>query len=227
MRNQSHGLFLVFCLMLVIGLMHSFHRFQNYFSPEKDLRRQISRMDADLARQKLQVALAENQLRDYQYQVAQVLPEQLSKAKNSEKYQLRSLASVSRKSFDAFDFSGGLMDEAKNKFNQKRYDQAIKTLKTLMDQYPASPRVIEAHFFMAESLYLLGKTQECLDVIEQMMAVFPDHELTGYIMLRMGQVLEERSRLDEATSVYETVQNSFADNKLLAQQAAQLEKNVK
>jgi TolA-binding protein len=82
--------------------------------------------------------------------------------------------------------------------------------------------VIQAYFFWAESLYMNHQQQECLDVVDQMMTQFPDHELTGFIMLRMGQILQERSRTEEAAEVFKVVRQNFAGNVELKTQADKL-----
>ncbi len=82
--------------------------------------------------------------------------------------------------------------------------------------------VTQAYFFWAESLFLRGEQKACLDVIDQMIDLYPDHDLTGFIMLRMGQILQLRSRTEEASEVYRTVMQSFASNHELHSQAEKL-----
>ena len=68
----------------------------------------------------------------------------------------------------------------------------------------------------------MGQQQEGLDVIDQMMAQFPQHELTGFIMLRMGQILQIRNRVEEASEVYRLVGHNFPSNHELVSQAGVL-----
>lgn len=222
----NNGFFLVFCLALAMGLMHSYHRFTEYFSPEKDLRMQVSRLEHDVSKEKLKLALAENQMRDIQYEIASVSPVLTQQLGLNQRAEVRKLASVAAKGNPPLDYSSALMDVAKKYFNEKNYEQAVRAFSQVISQYPASAHVIEAQFFLAESLFLTSKFSESLDVIERMMGQFPDSELTGFIMLRMGQIFEERGRKEDAILVYKTVQNAFSYNKSLLSQAETLESKV-
>ncbi len=225
MKNQNF-LFIVFSLVMVLGLMQSYHRFQEYFSPHVDDLKKIKSLQSEVERQKLKVSLLENQVVDFQQEVAQQLPALDMIKGDPTRYQIRSLASVTQKPLQAFEMVGPLSERARAEFRKGEYKASVKSFKEITEKYPATPMVVEAYFFWAESLYLNNQHQECLDVIEQMMIQFPAHELTGFIMLRMGQVLQARNRTEEAKEVFEVVGQKFSLNHELKIQAEKLAKAV-
>lgn len=220
--GKQNFLFVTFCLVLTTGLMQSYHLFQEFFSPEKNHLKQISTLKQTVEEKDLRIAELENQIFDYQQQVAATLPALKKIKKKPETLQLRSLASVSQKPIEAFQMSDLLAERARAEFRKGDYAGAAHSFSTLTQKFPTSPLAIQAYFFWAESLFLSQKHQECLDVIDQMMTQFPDHELTGFIMLRMGQILQTRSRAEEAEEVFRTVKKNFASNHELKVQAEKL-----
>ncbi len=222
MRNQNF-LFICFCLILLTGLMQSYALFQNHFSPHKDDQKMISELKNSLEKEKLQRILTQNQLSDYQQQVAAQLPEFEEINKGSESYQLRNLASVSQAPIDGFDLSKTLSERAKAEFRDGKLDQAVKSFSLMIKKYPTSPLVPESYFFMGEAYFMMQNPQDCLDVVDKMMNHFPEHELTGFLMLRMGQILQSQGRSDEAREVFSLVSQKFAYNHELKDQARKLE----
>jgi TolA-binding protein len=225
MKSQNF-LFLTFCLVLVMGLMQSFFFFKDYFSPIKAYQHKISTMHLKLEKEKLRSAQFRNQVFDFQQEVAATLPALNKISPIPENFQLRSLASVTQKPLNAFEMSGALSEKARAEFRRKEYIQAAHTFELLTQKYPTSPKVIQAYFFWAESLFMSNQAQDCLDVIDVMITQFPDADLTGFIMLRMGQILEVKSRSEEAKEVYRTVAVKFAGNHELMSQAEKLYKGI-
>lgn len=225
MRNQNF-LFICFCLILLTGLIQSYALFQNHFSPHKDDQKKIAELNNLLEKEKLQRILVQNQLSDYQQEIAANLPEFESIAKGSDQYQLRNLASVSQAPIDGFDLSKSLSERAKAEFREGQFDQAVKSFAELTKKYPSSPLVAESYFFMGESYFMLQKPQDCLDVVDKMMNHFPEHELTGFLMLRMGQILQSQGRSHEAKEVFSLVSEKFAYNHELKDQAKSLERSA-
>ena len=200
--------------------------FQEYFSPHKDDLKKIARLRGDLERQQLKVAELESQVVDFQQEVAAQLPA-LEKMRGSpDTFQLRNLASITQKPIEAFEMSGPLSERARAEFRKQDFSASSKTFKELTEKFPTSPQVVEAYFFWAESLFLSNRPQDCLDVIEQMLVHYPQHELTGFILLRMGLIFQSRNRGDEAKEVYRSVAKTFSSNSELKAQAEKMEKSV-
>ena len=220
--GKQNFLFVSFCLILVMGLMQSYSLFQAHFSPHWENVRKISQLQKQLEEKNLRIAELENQMYDFQQEVAAQLPALQKMQKTPKTFQLRSLASVTQKPIEVFEMSGPLSERARAEFRRGEFKNSAASFSSLIQKFPTSPQVIQAHFFWAESLFMAGQQQECLDVIDQMMQQFPDHELTGFIMLRMGQILQTRNRTEEAAEVFRTVRVKFAANQELKAQATHL-----
>lgn len=209
-----------------MGLMQSFFTFQNYFSPHKADMQKNAILKESLEREKLKVTQLESQVVDFQQEIAIQLPA-LDKIKGEpSKFQIRNLASITQKPLSAFDMSSPLIERARSQFRNENYKAASQAFREVTQKFPTSPLVVEAYFFWAESLFLNKQTQECLDVVDLMMTQFPQHELTGFIMLRMGQVLQSRNRPEEAQEVFRAVGKAFSANQELRLQADKLAKVV-
>lgn len=223
---KQNFLFLTVCLVLLTGIMQSYFLFERHFSPHKDDQKKIAELKEVIEEKNLRISQLENQLVDFQQEVAAQLPALKKISPTPKTFQLRSLASVTQKPLDAFDISGVLSEKARAEFRSGDFKNAAKSFASLTEKFPTSPVVIQAYFFWAESLYMSQQQQECLDVIEKMMTQFPEHELTGFIMLRMGQILQARSRTEEASEVFKLVSQNFASNHELKLQAEKLTKSV-
>ncbi len=223
---KQNFLFLVFSLVLLSGLMQSYQMFEKHFSPAKDDQRKIAQLEEALQQKELQVAGLESQIVDFQQEVAAQLPALKRIDGTPRTFQLRSLASVTQKPLEAFEMSGALSEKARAEFRRGDFKSSAHSFSMLTQKFPTSPLVIQAYFFWAESLFMNQQQQECLDVIDQMMTQFPEHELTGFIMLRMGQILQARSRTEEAAEVYKVVSKNFAANAELKTQAQKLFKSI-
>lgn len=212
-KSSANLLFSVFCLVLAAALAHSYSLFTAYFSPERDLVRKVAELESKVEREALKRSLAEAQLQDYRFQVAKALPQTTPG--------MRAIASVSVEPVKAMDLSGLVLERGKEAFNRKDYVTAISAFRELVEKYPTSSHVVMSHFFLAESYVLVSKPEDALDEIQFMMKHFPEDEKTGFIMLRMGQILESRERFAEAAEVYRTIQREFAGNYALKKQAGE------
>jgi TolA-binding protein len=219
---KQNFLFITFCMLLIVGLMQSYSVFQEYFSPNKENVKKISQLKREVEQKNLETAELENQMVDFQQEVAAQLPALQKMDKGPRNFQLRSLASVTQKPLDAFEMSGPLSEQARAEFRRGDFKSAAQSFSNLTQKFPLSPIVIQAYFFWAESLFMEGRYQDCLEVVDQMMIQFPEHELTGFIMLRMGQILQTRNRLEEASEVYKTIAKNFSANHELKKQAEKL-----
>lgn len=222
---QRNFVFTTFSLILIMGLLQSYNLFKEYFSPLRDYQSQVSRLNHKVEQEKLKTALLQDQFKDFQFQVAEVLPDNRN-GKDLHSYQMRGIASIAKPGLESLDLSGSLREKMKAEFRSKDYKKSSQKAQEMIAKYPTSPFVVEAYFFLAESYFLNAQYQECLDVIDQMVQLFPDQELTGYIMLRMGQILQARNRSEEAAEVFQVIMKSFSQNMELKAQAEKLLKTV-
>lgn len=223
MKNQN-GLFVVFCLCVAVGFLGAHAVFVGHFNGHKEYEMRLATLQRQVDQERFNNSLLTYQLKDFQQTVAQVLPDDKTL---QAKYELKNLASVVRvpASESSLELSGVLYEKGKRFFNEKSYSRAIKEFDKLVSQYPLSPHSVEARFFIAESYFLQRDYRNSLLQIDEMVTQFPQHDLTGFILLRMGQISEMNSQTAEASEIYRTVAKNFK-NETLRKQAHKLAQSV-
>jgi tetratricopeptide (TPR) repeat protein len=223
MKSQN-ALFLVFCLSLTVGLLAAFNIFTAHFNGHQQYEARLESAQSNLQQEKFHNTLLVHQLKDFQQTVAQVLPDN---QKLQAQFQLKNWASVVRvpASVDYLDLSGALFEKGKKNFAGQEYDKAIRDFNRLLKEYPLSQHTVEARFFVAESYFLKKDFRESLSQIDEMVSQYPDNDLTGFILLRMGQISEYNSQTEEASEIYKTVLKNFKSEEL-REQAKKLAKNI-
>lgn len=126
---------------------------------------------------------------------------------------------------ETLDLSGAIYEKGKRYFNGQQYDRAIREFGQLLEKYPLSQHSVEARFFIAESYFLKKDYRSSLGQIDEMVTQYPQHDLTGFILLRMGQISEINSQTEEAAEIYKTVAKNFK-NENLKKQARKLAQSV-
>lgn len=204
--------------------MAAYAGFVGHFNGHDQYELRLAQLQKQVEKEKFNNALLTYQLKDFQQSVAQVLPDDKKLQAN---YELRNFAAVVRSpaSEDAIDLSAVLYEKGKKYFNDKDYDKAIKEFNGLLDKFPLSQHGVEAHFFIAESYFLKKDFRSSLTEIDNMVTQFPQHDLTGFILLRMGQISELNNQTEEASEIYKTVSKNFK-NEDLKKQARKLAQSV-
>jgi TolA-binding protein len=226
--RQSSWAFITFILVLTIGLVQMNNVFHEFYSDSKDLRQELNLKQAQVEREKLKWAMLNNQLEDFKTSVAQVIPNYEKAANFEQKYALGKLTASIRNpaSVEPIDLSNQLLAKGKEEFSKQEFSKATETFKEVISRYPASVNAVESQFLLAESYFLNNKLDPCLDVIHLMMVQYPDQEMTGYIMLRMGLIYQGRKQNAEAMEVYKTVISNFKGSNGLVNQAQRLLKSL-
>lgn len=223
MKTQN-SIFLVFCLCLTLSLVTAFAMFSRHFGSSQGDDIRLTHLQKKLEKENFEKDLLTYQLKDFQQSVASSLPgnKQLQAQMDVKNFAsaLRTPASETQ-----LDMSGVLFERAKNFFAEKKYDEAIREFQKLTNQYPLSKHNVESRFFLAESFFVKKDYKTSLGLIDEMVALYPDNELTGFILLRMGQISEINNQYEEASEVYRTVEMNFKNDKLKIQ-AKQLAKNL-
>jgi TolA-binding protein len=215
----ANSLYLIVCLSITVGLLAGYNEFTNYFNQGKDHQVRVRQLEKEVAQIQFHNALLQNQLTDFQRSVAAVLPPDSKISEDVAQYRLKNFSTALRvpASESEMDLSGVVFEKAKKLFKDAKYEKAIREFNKIINEYPLSSYKVESHFFVAESYFLQKDYKSSLDIINQMVQQFPDHPLTGFIMLRMGQISELNNRLEEAGAVYKTVQLHFKNADLRAQ----------
>ena len=218
---MKNYIFLSFSMLLFTGLIYAHSYLQNYFSGEKEFKIRQEMLTEQMRREKLKLQISEFKFREYQQEVALILPEQLKK-KGLEKdtYPIRSLASVHLKiDLERVGISKAKQVFLKGKalFRKAQYEKAVEEFRKITDIYSFSVKVVESQFLMAESYFQLRKFDKAIAVIDGLVSQYPDHELTGFSMLRLGQIFEFQDRAEEAEGLYKTILQSFSNHDLQQQ----------
>ncbi len=195
-----------------------------HFNGHEEYEMRLASLQKQVEKERFNNSLLSYQLKDFQQTVAQVLPDN---KKLQAKYELKNLAAVVRApaSADSLDLSGALYEKGKRYFNSQEYDRAIREFNKLIETYPLSQHNVEARFFIAESYFLKKDYRSSLGQIDEMVTQYPQHDLTGFILLRMGQISEMNSQTEEAAEIYKTVSKNFK-NENLQKQARKLAQSV-
>lgn len=218
---KSENLFLVLILSLTAAVLLVSGESKVLLGDSSVASLEMESLRRDLKSSELRETLAREQIYDYQQSVLKSLAQE-RRLKNWEELsivsQARALASV-----EEADLSGPMLAAGKDDFNGGKYATAAQKFLDVVDKYPASPAALEARFLRAESLYLAGQMDACVAQIDEMMTQFPDHPMTGYLMLRLSQIMKSRSRTLEAREILQMIPLSFPAESQLIEQAKSLE----
>ncbi len=215
MRN-SNSAFIIFCLILTIACLAGYNKFVAYFGTHNELEVRVVELEKELEQQKAENKLLTYQLKDFQQAVAAMLPEHQDKISS---YTQKNLADAVRlpASDSKIDLSSALMEKGKSFFSAGKYDKALGEFAKVKENYPLSAYSVEAQFFLAESYFLKTDYEKSLAAIADMVELYPENVLTGFILLRMGQISQLNDQPTEAKEIYKTVLNTFSDKKLKEQ----------
>ncbi len=214
--------YLFFLLLILVGNLEIYRHFQYYFSGADQLKTQVTVLKDKLRHQELNTFLVRYQFDEFKQDVAVNLPLLSEKFKSSEEgYTARNIASLVTvpTEFQKIETSASLFEKGKKLFRDKEFEKSNKVFRHILQKYPESIHSIEAQFFLVEGLFQNNEYEECLATIETMMTHFPENELTGFSLLRLGKVFEIQERFEDAVEVYKTVIHNYQNNELKAQAA--------
>lgn len=215
MKN-SNSAFIIFCLILTIACLAGYNKFVAYFGTHNELEVRVVELEKELEQQRAENKFLVYQLKDFQQAVAAILPEHQDKISS---YAQKNLADAVRlpASESKIDLSPALMEKGKSFFSAGKYEKALGEFAKVKENYPLSAYSVEAQFFLAESYFLKTDYEKSLTAIADMVELYPENVLTGFILLRMGQISQLNDQPTEAKEIYKTVLNTFSDKKLKEQ----------
>ena len=209
-----------FILFLLLLFMQVFHSYRNHYNDEKILRRQVGQLQSQLAERHMQTTLLQYQMREFQQQVASLMPAAIEQQAYS--YPLRNLASiVDDPEPISLEQASELYAKAEALYREKHYEEAALELKKIKNFYPDSVHLPEAVFLLTECQYQMALYEESIDSIQLLLEQFAEHVLTGYALLRLGRIYEKHERSEDAIMAYKMVAERFPQAEL-KQQARQL-----
>lgn len=218
--------FIIFMLFLALGATQAYTIFKKHFDHKDVFEKKISRLENQLLQEEIKRLVVQNQLSELKTDVAVVLPSALKQAPAGEKsYPLRALASVvSKKEMDHLQvrLSKRNFEGAKKLFREQRLSEAKIAFRDFIRLSPYSIHITEAYFLLSEVYFSLREFEDCLSVVENMIQLFPESELTGFAMLRMGKIFEHMDRPEDAVDLYKTVLKTFPQRGIASQAAMSL-----
>lgn len=200
--------------------------FKEQLSPVKFLEIKLEREEQERRQAQFMAQLASSQLADYQQQVATLLPGAIKDLPPAatQTYQLRQLASVvGAQDRLPIERASSLMEKGKASFRGGDYGEANRIFEELINRYPESVHIIEAHLLLAEGQFQIKEYESSVATIERMIDLFPESELTGFALLRLGGIFEVQDRLEDAGDIYKAVLANFNEPQLQKQARASLQ----
>ncbi len=227
---MKNSVFALFVLVLTMGFSQLFRVFRDSLQEEGFEQHRRAQLEKQVEQEKLRTQVAQMQLKEFQGQVAQILPpisrQALSQTSDyglsKLQFSTRIPASESRIAEDRWTFQS-----AKSDFLSKKYAEASEKLFQFLRRYPGSPDAIEAKFLLAETYFQLNRLEQCLEISRVMLQQYPEHPMTGYVLVRVGQIMEMRRRPEEAAEIYKSIINGFPGEKQLQKQAQKLLQELK
>lgn len=197
--------------------MHVF--FEDSLSPVDRLKEQLALVEKQRQEANFRALLLADQLAEYRQHVATLIPDVMKGMNEQEAYPLRQLASVSSGGGDVIriERASGIFEKAKVAFRDKDFEKSNQLLASLIARYPDSVHIAEAHFLLAEGQYQLKDYSAAINTIEKMVDLFPENELTGFALLRLGHIYELQDRVEDAGDIYKAVLANFKQPDLVKQ----------
>lgn len=202
-----------FALVLSGFYLQAYWVMRERYNEVPELTRRLELSEERLAQEKFRLSLQEEQIRAFKMDVAATLPPSLKGVVQPSKlYQMRNLASVMKQGRN--ESVTGMVAETlfstgKILFRDGHYDRSNRLFKKLIERYGYATQAIEAHFLLAEGQYQMGDMEGATNTIHSMIELFPESELTGFAMIRLGQIFESRDRYEDAVQIYRTVLRSY------------------
>lgn len=213
--------FLSFILILTAAWMQFYAEVRETFNGVSELNEKLEATHKKMERKELAMALEREEFLEFRQDIAALMPDVLKeKGKGLPGYPYRSLASTITKAKDdqvRKTIAKTLFERGKDFFNKKEYAKADKAFKQVIDRFGYSTFVPETYFLLAESHFQQNELEECTATIQQMVELFPQHELTGFALVRLGRIYEIQHRNEEAVDIYKTVIRSFPQRDVASQ----------
>lgn len=224
---MKSNVYVVFCLSATLGLTSLYGEVKEYLSRPDEYIYQIERLTKANEAERLRHLVTLYEFEDFRQEVGTVLPDVIREKGPGEKsYPARNIASITQKGESdklMFMKAATVFESGRALFRAGRYPEAAKKFAELIRDHAYSINVLEAMFLKLESHFQLRQYDEVVAMMEKMVDTFPESELTGYAMLRVGKIYEQQDRFDDAHRIYKTVLASFPDRGLAAEARSLLE----
>ena len=106
--------------------------------------------------------------------------------------------------------------------NEKKFDEANKTLQTFVDKFPKHELIPTARLALAGNLEAVGKKDEALAAYQRLVAGDPKGFMAPIALYSQIHLFKEKKQIDEARKVCETLMTQYRESRLAADAAYQL-----
>lgn len=216
---SKNSLFLIVCLSVTFLMMEFYGLVNHHYNGLSESQSRVEQLESEVKSARVERDLLYFQLEDFRQEVARYFPEKKWDTDQQNQFLAQNFSAKLRAPASAqeLDFSPAWLEKGKKQFRDKNYTVAIATFQKLIERFPASTGSLEAQFLIVESYYMLQQYQACLTEAEKLIDLYPENEMTGWAMLRMGQIYQERHRGEEASEIFRTVIRSFQNVNLIKQ----------
>tara|TARA_B100001248_G_C27395102_1_gene465024 strand:- start:3617 stop:4282 length:666 start_codon:yes stop_codon:yes gene_type:complete len=209
--------YILACSIIALALMRV-HSFVNERYSGVDYYKTLAQQE-EYRRKQADVHLAkiENQHLRFQQEVVAAMPELMQQ----DSYSARNIASViSDQSVDLkIDSTKKQVEQAKEYFMAGNYLSAMEILKPLEVSAAGSTYGPEIHFLLMESYHKSGDYKKASEYIERMLQFYPESDLSGYAILRLGDYFKLENDKEMAEYCYHYALENFYFNQEVAQEA--------
>lgn len=184
------------------------------------LRERLALAEKRLAESHFRERLALEDNQETREVIAQNLPSLLKGLpENSKTYQMRTIASVVNSSSKTLKIerASSLLERAKEEFRAHNFRESNSRLESLLKSFPDSIHGPEARFLLVEGYFQSNDYEACIEVVEQMIRLYPESELTGFSLLRLAKIYERRDRIEDAAGIYRSISQNFTQAELKRQ----------
>jgi TolA-binding protein len=207
------SLFASFCLSLTTASVLFYGGAREYFNRPDQYLYQIDVLKKNLQREQYKHFLTQYEFEEFRAHVATLLPAAIKEKNSQEKsYPLRSLASVVQKSSGdnvRIVRAKAIFEQGKKEYFNKNYSAASALFKEILRNHNYSVHVPEAMFLLVQCHFQLREHDAVIELVNKMIDVYPEDELTGYAILRLAQIYRLRDRPGDAVGLYELVLKAF------------------
>lgn len=184
--------------MLMTGLVWSYGVFKAHFAASPEASFRVENMERELASLNQEKAKLAYQFEDFRQNAAIHWPE-------ARKRDYRWPASIT------VDLSTSLYEKGRHLFQEKKWDESLQVFTKLITDFPYSKWVTEAQYYSCEINFQVRDLKATSECVGQMVEMFPENTLTGFQLMRLGQVHEINGQNTEAAEIYRIVQTQFKE----------------
>jgi len=100
-------------------------------------------------------------------------------------------------------------EKGKKYFLAGNYQEATEVFERFIKNNSENSNLPQATYLLGESYVYLNENESALRTIDLLITQFPETELAGYAMVRLGKIFDQQSRPEEAAEMFNVVINEY------------------